>query len=313
VSRADRLLLLALYVGLSSILSWAHAARVDRPAAARKAALHEAVLENEAPDPYQYKLAPISWAMEGARRATGASLRTVFDWNTALSLLALLLAHHAWLARLYGTRAAVLGTLLLAGLAHGLFLDYFHHPYEFWGLAGFCLLCRAVAAERGVATLAALALVTGFVWEKHALVPLLAGARRWRRGEPLLRTVAGAAVAFAGALAVPVLVRVLCGGDRPSVDVTELSEQRWGRVLAHHLPYVLPPFLVLVLRGRLVPDWVRWLWWYVPALFLAYLASRFLVHELRSFWAWAPVFTATLAAWARTLPGDAVPAARPPA
>jgi hypothetical protein len=311
VRRVDRLLLVAVYLGLAATLAWAHVVRVEEPQMAWKLRLHEKTLENVAPDPYQYKLVAISWAFEGVRRATGLGLAAIFAINTYLSLAALLFAHHAWLARLYGRREAVLGTLLLAALAHGLFLDYYHHPYEFWGLAGFCLLLRAVAAERSFLALAGLGLATGLVWEKHALVPLLAGARRWRRGEPFARTAVGTILAFAAAIAVPVAIRLLCGTDRPKVDRTSLSEQHWDWVVGHHLPYLVPPLLVAAFTWRRLPDWVRWLWWYVPALFLSYLASRFVVHELRSFWAWAPVFTATVAGWVRMW--EDVPATgRPP-
>jgi hypothetical protein len=132
-------------------------------------------------------------------------------------------------------------------------------------------------------------------------VALLAGGRRWKRGEPLAKTATGAAVAFAAAIAVPVAVRLLCGTARANVDDTGLSEQKWDKVVSHHLLYLVPPLLVAALRWKALPDWVRWLWWYVPALFLSYLASRFIVHELRSFWAWAPVFTATVAEWVRSL------------
>jgi hypothetical protein len=73
-------------------------------------------------------------------------------------------------------------------------------------------------------------------------------------------------------------------------------------VLAHHGPFVLPFLAILVLAWDRVPRLVRTLWLTVPALFAAYLASRFLVDELRSFWAFVPTFTATACAWARDLP-----------
>ena len=119
-----------------------------------------------------------------------------------------------------------------------------------------------------------------------------------------------AAVFFACCVAVPVAVRVLLGTDRAVVDVTPLSEQDWGKVLSHHGPFVLPFLAILVAAWGRVPTVVRWLWLYVPGLLAAYVASRFLLDELRSFWAFVPVFTATACAWTRTLPeGDAPPVA----
>jgi hypothetical protein len=73
-------------------------------------------------------------------------------------------------------------------------------------------------------------------------------------------------------------------------------------VATHHLPLLVPFLAILVLAWADVPRWVRILWLAVPALFAAYLASRFLVDELRSFWAFVPIFTATAVAWSRRLP-----------
>jgi hypothetical protein len=306
--RRDRLLLALVYAGLAVVLAHAHAVNVDQPNEARKLARHAAVLTNAERDPYQYKLFAITWAVEGLHSATGIGVFPLYLANLGLSLFALLLAHHLWLARLYGTREALLGTFLLAALAHGLFLGYHHHPYDLWGVAGYCLLLSAAGRAASTPALCGLALATGLVWEKHALVPVLDGVRRLREGEPLPRTALRSGAVLGCALAVPVAVRLLLGTDREKVDVTSLAEQDWGKVAAHHLPLLLPFAAVLVLAWADVPRWVRVLWLAVPLLFAAYLSSRFLVDELRSFWAFVPVFTATVAAWARRLPSGADPA-----
>ena len=305
----NRVLLAVVYAGLAVVLAHAHAVNVDQPNEARKLERHAAVLENAERDPYQYKLFAITWAVEGLHRATGIGVFPLYLANLGLSLFALLLAHHLWLARLFGTREALLGTFLLAALAHGLFLGYHHHPYDLWGVAGYCLCLSAAGRGASTPTRCGLALATGLVWEKHAIVPVLWGLWRVREGDPVPRTAARSALVLLSSLAVPVAVRLWLGTDRAKVDVTSLAEQDWGKVAAHHLPLLLPFGTVLVLAWEDVPRWVRVLWLAVPLLFAAYLASRFLVDELRSFWAFVPVFTATVAAWARRLPTDASPAA----
>ncbi|MCC7138418.1 MAG: hypothetical protein IT460_08345 [Planctomycetes bacterium] len=303
----DRWLLVALCVGLALLMARAHVENVDHPRLQKKLALHEAVLENRAPDPYQYKLWTISWAVEGVARATGLARDTLYGWNGFLSLLALLAAHARWLSRYAAPRDVLLGTLLLAALAHGLFLDYYHHPYDLWGVAGFCLLLAAVADGAGLAVRCGLGLAVGLVWEKHALVPAIWGLHALAAGRPFLRLLAPGAAFLASCLVVPVTLRLALGTDRPLVDETPLAAQEWGKVLAHQLPYVLPFAVLLGAAWRRVPRLVRLSWLYVPVLYGLYAASEFILHELRSFWAFAPVFTATTVAWARALPADAVP------
>ncbi len=298
-ARRDTILVAVLLLGLATILSHAHAVRVDAPNEARKVERHEATLSNQERDPYQYKLFTISWAVEAVHRATGVPVFTLYLWNGFLATFALLAAHFAWLARLYGRRAALLGTGLLAALAHGLFLGYHHHPYDLWGVAGFCLLLRAMAGGASLGRLCAIAFAVGIVWEKQALAAPVHGLLALRRKEPFLGSALRAGALLACAIAIPVAIRVGLGTDREPVDVTPLSAQEWGKVVAHQAPFVLPFLAILVLAWDRVPRLVRTLWWTVPGLFVAYLASRYMVDELRSFWAFVPTFTATACAWAR--------------
>lgn len=308
----DRLATVVLLLGLGLLLWRAHVVNVDAPARAQKEALHAAVLENRAPDPYQYKLATISWAVERLHRTTGASRFDLWAGNALVSLLGLLAAHHAWLRAVAGPRGALLGTALLAALAHGLFLDYYHHPYDLWGVAGFCLLLRGLARRAPLPALALGALALGAVWEKHALLPLvLLGTDRAAR-VPWARALVRAAVLGAASLVGPVTIRLLCGGDRALVDVTPLAAQDWGKIALAHGPYVVPFVVVAAASWRRLPLVVRLGWAYVPAMFLAYAASRFLLYELRSFWAFAPVFTATAAAWSDGLRGTTAGDGPPP-
>ena len=66
------------------------------------------------------------------------------------------------------------------------------------------------------------------------------------------------------------------------------------------LPYVVPFVLIFLARFRALPTWVRLLWLYLPVLVAAYLSQHFILHEVRSFWALVPVFSATLACWFQT-------------
>ena len=307
--RRDTWLLAALYVGLAFLLGRAHELNVDRPNMARKLALHADVLANRADDPYQYKLWPITWATEGIHRATGLRLDKVHAGNGYLAVLALLLAHHLWLARLFGRRSALLGTLLLAALAHALFLGYWHHPYDLWGVALFCLCLSAAASGAGLPALCALAAVTGLVWEKHALLAPIWALWRLREGDRLGPTALRGAALLACSVAVPVALRVALGTDRAPVDVTPVATQAWHAVWRQRAPFVLPFVAILAATWPRQPRFVRFLWLYVPGLFAIYLASEFFVRELRSFWAWVPVFTATACAWAKELRDDPAPAA----
>lgn len=223
--RRDTILVAVVLLGLAAILSHAHAVRVDHPNEARKVARHEATLRNEERDPYQYKLFTITWAVEAVHRATGAPVFCIYLVNGFLATFALLAAHFAWLARLYGPRSALLGTGLLAALCHGLFLGYHHHPYDLWGVAGYCLLLRAMAGGATLPRLCGIAFLTGLVWEKQALAAPVHGLLALRRKEPFVPAALRAGLLLASAVAIPVAVRLLLGTDREKVDVTPLSAQ----------------------------------------------------------------------------------------
>jgi len=271
---------------------------IDPIKEAAKMRLHEQVLGNEAKDPYQYKLWIITLAFDRAQAWSGEDLSYVFLANTLLSLLFLMLAHHLWLRSLVHPPAALVGGLLLGALANVLFLTYFHHAYEFWGIGFFCLLLRGVQKQWDWRVLAALCLLTGLVWEKHPFLAVLWGLLQLIRGRPFLRSFARGLVMLACALAVPIFVRLHLGGAREHVDGdTWLSAQEWGKVLWFQLPFVLPFVLILLMRWKVIPTWVRLLWLYLPLLIAAYASQNYILHEVRSFWALTPVFTATVACW----------------
>lgn len=107
--------------------------------------------------------------------------------------------------------------------------------------------------------------------------------------------------------------RILLGGGRPEIDgMTTLGVQEWEKVLWYQIPYVLPFLAILALRFRDVHPWVRLLWIYLPVVVAAYVQQRFILHEVRSFWALAPVFTATLAGWIDAMARPAPVALVPP-
>ncbi len=295
---ADRLLCGLLLLGVCLWMVRAHWENVDLEWEAEKVLLHEKVLANDAADPYQYKLWPISLALQGAADVTGASVSRVVYANTLFSLLFLLVLHHAWLRTYVGAFAATVGGIALGALGNVLFLTYAHHPHEFWGVGLFCLLLRGVERDGAWWKLALICLATGLVWEKHALVPVLWGLLQLRRGRAFLPSLAKGLVMLVAALAVPLLVRWHLGGDRAAQDgMTALHLQEWSKVLWFQLPYLLPFLAIVVLRARDMPGWVRLLWLYLPVLVVAYATQQFILHEVRSFWALAPVFTATLACW----------------
>lgn len=297
-ARGERLLVLFLLVALSAWMIRAHREAIDEPHMAEKLQLHADVLANRAPDPYEYKLWPITQALEGVHRATGLPLDLVYYGNTILSLLLLVLLHHAWLRTFAPPTIALVGGFALGALGLILFLNYWHHPYEFWGVALYCLLLLGIARDASLWILVPVALVTGLVWEKHAVLPFLWGLYALQRGRPFLRTLLQGLLFLAASLAIPVAVRLLLGDDRAHIDGgTTFDVQPWGRVLWVQAPYVFPFLAILVFRWRVMPMWVRWLWLAVPLAFAAYVSQGFLLHEVRSFWLLAPVFTATLVAW----------------
>lgn len=288
------LLVFALLLATSLWLTRSHWENVDLRYSEYKQELHTDVLANRAPDPYAYKLWPIENAVAAVQEWTGASLEEIYLGNTLLSLLFLFLCHYAWLRCHVDSTGALFGSMLLAALCHVLFLTYWHHPYEFWGIGAFCLLLRAMAKNRSYGHLALGALITGVVWEKHALLGPIFALRAWVRRQPFfLSGVRGFAIMVA-ALALPIAVRIYLGDDRALIDGdTTLDKQKWGTVWWFQLPYMLPFVFMLLLGWRRVPEFVRWLWIYLPILVAAYLSQRFIIHEVRSFWALAPIFTAT--------------------
>ena len=198
---------------------------------------------------------------------------------------------------------------MLAALANVLFLSYHHHPYEFWGVGLFCFLLLGVLRDWDWRGLSALGLVTGLTWDKHVLLPVVWGIVRLRKGDGVLVTAARGLVFLAACVAIPVAVRVHLGGDRPHVDGdTPLAAQNWWKVLWFQGPFLLPFLAMLVLRFRRIPELVRLLWIYLPVQVAAYASQSFLLHEVRSFWALVPAFTATAcAAFASGPPVDRGP------
>lgn len=295
-----RLLVFVWLVCLALWMTRHHFEAVDYQAAATKASLHADVLRGEAPDPYQYKLEIISRGLESLRRTTGLPLEAIWFANTLVSILALLFAHHAWLRTYVGRREALVGAFVLAALANITFRGYQHHPYEFWGLALTCLLLRGVQREWPLWKMAGIGLVTGCVWEKHALVPAAEGLWRLARGKPFWPTLLRGMVFLAACLAVPIGLRLLldAGLEQPRAEVdgdTTLDRQLWELVTWHHVPFVLPFWLTLLVSWRKQPGWVRMLWIALPLLALAYISQQFLLYETRSFLFLVPVFTATVA------------------
>ncbi len=281
-----------------------------------KLALRERVLANTAPAPYQYKLWLPEQAFGAVARATGAPIGDVYLGNTVLALLVLVLAHRAWLAALLGPRAALLGVLLLPALAHCLFRIHYHHPYEFWGVAAWCLLLRGLVRGASVPALALGLLATGLVWEKQVLLAPAWGLLALRAGRPFPGALARGLLLLAAALAVPVALRLALdhglSAPRPDVDGdVPLARQAWHKVLWYQGPYVLPFVLLLAAGWRHVPAVVRVLWLALPVMALAYALKHYNLHEARSFWALAPVFTATACAVILPAPAPATPPGPP--
>jgi hypothetical protein len=276
-----------------------HVLRIDKPGLERgfKGTLHGEVVAGVADDPYQYKMWTVSWAIEALRRATRAPIEAFLYLNTGLSIVALVFAHHFWLRSTFSSRTALAGAFVLAALGNVLFASYWHQPQDLWGVALFCVLIAAVEDGRGIGILCALAFACGLVWDKHFLVPVLWTVLALRRRTPPLRAVLSGAAFLACALAVPVAVRMALHADRERVDDTGLSEQMWGWVAFQQLPWIVPFVALLFVARRNLSPWVRLLWLHLPALPLAYVAARFVLHEPRSFWPLAPVFTATFCAW----------------
>jgi len=300
-ARRDRAILLMICVAIAAMLAYAHRVSVDEPNKEDILRRHENLVGNLENDPFQYKYVVVAKVLQRAADATKIGVFDLYSIHGFLSLLAFLLAHQLWIGRLYGPRTGITGTLLLAAILHAYFQGKQHYPYDFWGAAGFCLLISAAGRNARLLVLCGLALVTGFVFDKHVLVPVLWAWLRYRDGEPWKKVVPKALAFLVFALAGPVVIRILCGTDRPIADVTALSDQSWGRAAAHHLPLILPFLVVLFAVGRDVPPWVRLLWIHVPVLALAYLIRSRPIDEVMSFWPFLPIFTATGCAWWRKI------------
>jgi hypothetical protein len=297
-ARGDHFLAFLLLLASVFWLAQAYWEEVDMDREEAKASLHAEVLRNEAPAPYQYKNWLPGLAFDGIQRAGGFALRDVFLANTLLSLAFLVFLHFLWLKALVGVRAAAFGAVLLAALCHCLFRIHYHHPYEFWGVGLYCLLLLGVWRGWRLRWLLALALVTGLVWEKHALVAPAWGLWRLFRGERFTPAFVQSLLLLAASLLVPIAVRLWLDKDlevpRAQVDGdVPLSLQAWNKVLWYQAPFVLPFVLVLLGFWRRIPSWVKMLWIALPLLVLAYALMHYNLHEARSFWALAPVFTAT--------------------
>lgn len=310
----NRVLTAALLLGVVCWMTSAHWQHVEVAKIDDKVRLHEQVLANTAPDPYQYKLWVIEHGIAWTARTTGQPLQNVWMANTLLSLLFLVILHHLWLRRLVPAPAALLGGILLGALANAVFVIYYLHSYEFWGVGMFCLLLAAIHRDMAWWKIALLCLVTGLVWEKHALLAALWGLWQLLRKRPFWPSLLQGLLMLAAALAVPLLIRWHLGTDRGHVDGdTFLANQEWLKVAWFQVPYIVPFVLILGASWRKQPTWLRLLWLYLPVLFAAYLSQHYIVHETRSFWALVPVFTATTAVWfaaAWLTPPDA-PATQP--
>ncbi len=309
-----RFVALVLLLGVTCWMTSAHWQHVDIGKLEDRIQLHEQVLENSAPDPYQYKLWIIEHGMAWTARATGHPLQHVWMANTLLSLLFLVLLHHLWLRQVVGAREALFGSVLLGALANAVFVIYFLHSYEFWGVGLFCLLLAAIQRDTAWWKLALLCLLTGLVWEKHALLAALWGLWQLIRRRPFWPSLLQGLAMLTAALAVPLLVRWHLGTERALVDGdTYWSDQDWIKVAWFQIPYMLPFLLMLLTSWRRQPTWIRLLWLYLPVLFAAYLSQHFIVHETRSFWPLVPVFTATAAVWFSRPTAEATTPKAPPA
>lgn len=313
-SPLDRFLLALLVIAAACWMVRSHWESVDSPHIELKTALHEKVLANEARDPYQYKLWIISEVFERIHDTYDVPLAHVLYGNTLLSILLLVFLHHLWLRTYVGPRTAAIGALLLAALSLTLFRGYQHHPYEFWGLALFCLMLRGIEKEWSWAWLVLLGLLTGLVWEKHALLAPLWGLLRLIRRDAFWPAFAKGLGILAACLAVPIFVRLHLdslladGMTRGAVDGdTPLHVQKWNLVAWYQGAYMLPFLGIFLFRQRALTTWVRLLWIYLPVLIGLYLWHDYIVHETRSFYALVPVFTVTACLWLRTIGAAPVP------
>ena len=312
LSRQTVLLLIA-FAGVAGLLWRGYESHQPLNIQERQERHHADTLANWEFDPYQYKFFAMAWAVEGVHRATGLSIRSLYRVNLALSLFALLIAHYAWLRAWLGRSAAVGATFLLAAYAHLLFLQHYHYPNEFWGVAGLCILLRLEWLRASLLAAVAVALATGIVWEKHVLVPFAFLASRWFEGERVASLLRFATLLVAAALPQMLLRRVL-GEGRPIGDVTTLDAQPWDTFARVHGLFLLMPLILLLVGWRRVPKPLRWLWCCVPVMFAIYVAQQRMLYEARSYWIFVPIFCGTIASVVMVdAPPDREPARSSPA
>jgi hypothetical protein len=151
-----------------------------------------------------------------------------------------------------GDLGAALACLFLAAVYPIFWFDNIFHPSDPYG----CLLAALLMdrlVRRGPEWMYWLLLfVSGFVWEKHVLIPLCVGVWQLSERRPLVKTVFQAGLAVAVSAAGQILPRILYPAPWMSVTVAQNLPQIPGFLLWTGALFGFQIFAVLR-RGRFVP------------------------------------------------------------
>lgn len=187
--------------------------------AAAQLAVHLSVLDGKADAPIQYQMYVHDRLLAGITRWTGSpdaealAISYTLYYGVGLALFVVLLFRLC--LRVGSTTHALLASFYFVAVLPVFWYDNFYHPGDPWGAALMVLLLESVFDGRLGARYFGLLLISGFVWEKHVLLPLSVGLCAALEARHLRwRVVAEAALGLGAAAAGQIALRLVFGTDR---------------------------------------------------------------------------------------------------
>lgn len=159
-SDRDRLIIFAVILSLSSVITYNYVNFVERPNIPQRLELHNRIISGEAPAPYRYRvLVPyVTQVSSRALAATGLlSFRQAwiisyitFDFISISLFLATLFI---FLIRWHGKLLSLLGVMFCAGVLPVTLRDHYYQPWSLIEAWFFCLAMLAVCRKRFITIL----------------------------------------------------------------------------------------------------------------------------------------------------------------
>ena len=280
---------------------------------------HQQVLAGTARAPVQYQLYVhdqiIEWIFACAPKRTPIWFAAAYMLYYVAGLLLFLAFLYRLCLRCGSQVSALLAMLYLVAVYNMFWFDNDYHPNDPWGaLLAVGLVSELLNGQRSWRYYALL-LLSGFVWEKHVLVPFSVAAMEfWRCRRHLLRIGGELTVALALASIGQVLPRLIYGADRawfgppPGYNLTQMHVYAWAMAVVFGLPLAY-----LALRARETPLVLRMLALQFPVWAIIYLWSPGVLREMRGIlimvpFTW-PLMVRALDTWVLA-PGDVANATR---